>query len=131
VIQAGVGAASGLGRFSTDRGSSQNQLQKEDTSPLLVPVLALDDAGLAPPDLIKMDIEGGETNALLGARRMLREHRPIVLVALHGPEQRAACPRILRDAGLLVFDLDGKLFHGSAPSNEIYALPGPMSGFGG
>lgn len=56
---------------------------------------------------------------------------PIVSVALHGPEQRAACPRILRDAGLLGFDLDGKLFDGSAPSDEIYALPGPMSGLGG
>ena len=38
--------------------------------------------------------------------------------------------RILREAGLLVFDLDGKLFDGSAPSNEIYALPRPMSGCG-
>ena len=131
VIQAAVGAASGLSRFSTERGPCQNQLQAEDTSPLLVPVLALDDTGLAPPDVIKMDIEGGETDALLGARRMLREHRPIVLVALHGPEQRAACPRILREAGLLVFDLDGKSFDGSARSDEIYASPGPMSGFGG
>jgi len=125
VIQAAVGAVSGLGRFSTERGSCQNQLQAEGMSPLTVPVLALDDAELSPPDVIKMDIEGGETDALLGARRMLREHRPVVLVALHGSEQRAACPRILREAGLLVFDLDGKLFAGSAPSDEIYALPGP------
>jgi len=131
VIQAAVGAVSGLGRFSTERGPCQNQLQAEDTSRLLVPVLALDDAGLAPPEVIKMDIEGGETDALLGARRMLREHRPVVLVALHGSEQRATCPRILREAGLVVFDLDGKLFSGSAPSDEIYALPRPMNGFEG
>jgi FkbM family methyltransferase len=33
-------------------------------------------------DVLKMDIEGGEEAALLGARETLREHRPVVLMEL-------------------------------------------------
>lgn len=37
-----------------------------------------------PPALIKMDIEGGEGNALKGAERVLSKHQPIFLIELHG-----------------------------------------------
>jgi hypothetical protein len=37
----------------------------------MVAVLSLDSAGLPPPDLIKMDIEGGESHALRDAKRIL------------------------------------------------------------
>jgi FkbM family methyltransferase len=42
------------------------------------------------PDLIKMDIEGGEVLALGGMRRTLGEARPLMLVELHGPQAAAA-----------------------------------------
>jgi FkbM family methyltransferase len=38
------------------------------------------------PDIIKIDIEGGEIFALLGMQQLLNEHNPIVFLELHGPE---------------------------------------------
>jgi hypothetical protein len=39
---------------------------------------------LAPPDLVKMDIEGAEVAALRGASKLLDEHRPTLICELHG-----------------------------------------------
>jgi FkbM family methyltransferase len=42
--------------------------------------------GKPVPQVVKMDIEGGETLALPGMRRLLTEARPLILMELHGPE---------------------------------------------
>jgi FkbM family methyltransferase len=42
--------------------------------------------GSPPPQVIKMDIEGGEVLALAGMPRTLAEIRPVLLVELHGAE---------------------------------------------
>ena len=47
-----------------------------------VPSVRLDDFG--SPDLIKMDIEGGEGLAMIGALRILAEEKARIFVALHG-----------------------------------------------
>jgi len=39
-----------------------------------------------PPDLIKIDIEGGEVLALKGMKSILQSVRPIVLIEVHGKE---------------------------------------------
>lgn len=39
---------------------------------------------LRPPDFIKMDIEGAETDAIKGMRNVMRRYRPTVLIELHG-----------------------------------------------
>jgi FkbM family methyltransferase len=123
VIQAAVGAARGLRAFTVDRGITQNCLTETNTSPLTVTVLDLDSLDEAPPDLIKMDIEGGESEALKGASRILSERRPIILVALHGPEHRRACPEILRAAGYRVFTFEHTAIPGDSPVSEILGLP--------
>jgi FkbM family methyltransferase len=38
------------------------------------------------PQVVKVDIEGGEVMALPGMRRLLREGKPLVFLELHGPE---------------------------------------------
>ncbi|OGX38619.1 MAG: hypothetical protein A3C53_04150 [Omnitrophica WOR_2 bacterium RIFCSPHIGHO2_02_FULL_68_15] len=49
-----------------------------------VPVTSLDtwmaERGLDPPDLIRMDMEGGEPGALKGMARTLAEHSPDLVV---------------------------------------------------
>jgi FkbM family methyltransferase len=55
-----------------------------------VPTAPLDDLLDHTPDLIKMDIEGGELSALRGMSRLLREPRPPRLIIEHNPESARA-----------------------------------------
>jgi FkbM family methyltransferase len=50
---------------------------------------------VAPPDYIKMDIEGAEFKALLGARKCFQRCRPTLFLATHGQEVHEACCRLL------------------------------------
>lgn len=63
--------------------------------------VALDD-GLAhwgPPGLVKIDVEGAELEVLMGARRVLADHRPHLMVETHSRELEAACGDLLVAAG--------------------------------
>jgi FkbM family methyltransferase len=51
------------------------------------------------PDIIKCDIEGGEYEALIGARDTLRRCRPVILLATHGEEVHSRCCQLLSDLG--------------------------------
>jgi FkbM family methyltransferase len=51
------------------------------------------------PNVIKCDIEGGEYEALIGARDTLRRCRPVILLATHGAEVHSRCCRLLSDLG--------------------------------
>jgi FkbM family methyltransferase len=50
---------------------------------------------IAPPDCIKMDIEGAESRALLGAQECFERYRPKLFLALHGREVHDECCRLL------------------------------------
>lgn len=56
-----------------------------------------------PPDIVKMDIEGGEVLALPGMSRILKEIRPVMLLELHGPEAARATWDILKNAGYRIY----------------------------
>jgi hypothetical protein len=121
VVQAAVGSSPSLCGFSSDRPVCQNHLTVEDDR-LLVPVISLDSITLGPPDVIKMDIEGGESEALSGARRLLFKYKPIVVLALHGLEQARFCPEFLRSCGYRIFDLTDNPIEGVPVGEEIYAV---------
>ena len=57
------------------------------------------------PDVIKMDIEGGEIHALAGAADTLARHRPVVLSELTG-EEGAEVVRFLDEHGYTMWDLE-------------------------
>jgi len=63
---------------------------KGHTEVLEVSGIALDDFVFhdhnPAPDLIKMDIEGGEVLALAGMTRLLHDSKPLILIELHGTE---------------------------------------------
>lgn len=49
-------------------------------------------------DLIKMDIEGAEPNALRGAREVIRKYKPrLTISAYHAPDHPAAIPAVVRE----------------------------------
>jgi hypothetical protein len=63
--------------------------------------VALDDYARdhRPPTLLKVDVEGAEGEVLRGATRLLREHRPHVLVETHSAELERECGDLLIAAG--------------------------------
>jgi FkbM family methyltransferase len=57
-----------------------------------------------PPNFIKMDIEGAEGKAMLGAVRLLSEHRPSLLLEIHGKPGREVWP-ILQDLNYKIVNI--------------------------
>ena len=80
-----VHASGGMGKVAGSAGRD-DWVESEIT----IPGVALDGfvyaEGNPPPQVVKMDIEGGEVLALPGMRRVLTEARPLMLMELHGPE---------------------------------------------
>ena len=128
VISAALADRPGLGRFSIDAKQTENSLSSNSCSPLFVPTARLDDLDLPPPDLIKMDIEGGESDALVGAERILRDIRPTIFLALHGEEHRRQCSALLRKHKCALFDIEGRLIDGEVETDEIYAIANEKTG---
>jgi len=54
------------------------------------------DERIAPPNYIKMDIEGAEFHALLGARQCFEHHKPVLFLATHGRDIHKKCFELLQ-----------------------------------
>lgn len=69
-------------------------------SVIRVPVITLDqelDHAVSPPDFLKIDVEGHELAVLQGARRLLAQHRPIILLEVNNTVGQVA--DLLREYG--------------------------------
>jgi FkbM family methyltransferase len=93
-----VHASGGMGKAAGSAGRD-DQYQREVT----VPGLSLDEfvfeQGNPLPQVVKMDIEGGEVMALPGMHRILVEGHPLMLMELHGPESSRVAWETLTSAG--------------------------------
>jgi hypothetical protein len=80
--------------FETGQGMASNISNRGTT---FIQCVALDDAiPTLAPNLIKMDIEGAEYNALLGARLIISTHTPGLAVSLyHRPEHLWQLPMLV------------------------------------
>jgi hypothetical protein len=58
--------------------------------------------------VIKCDVEGGEFDALTGARGILAEYRPHVFLATHGPEVHRQCCDLLASLHYELDSLDAR-----------------------
>lgn len=93
------------------------------------------ESGAPMPDVIKMDVEGFEVEALDGAVDILRTGRTVWLIGLHGDLQTVGCFARLRSHGCRIFEFDGREIAEGAPSGlfEVVVLPpgrDPQSIFG-
>ena len=104
VIPAAVGERPGECRFETRIGTGLGYVS--DTGNRRVDMVSLDDlvgsGKLPPPDVIKIDVEGGEMGVLKGATELLRRHRPITVVSTHGDAIREECVAYLEGEGFQV-----------------------------
>jgi FkbM family methyltransferase len=93
-----VHASGGMGKAFGSAGRQDPYL-----SEISVPGISLDEfvyeLGNPPPQVIKMDIEGGEVLALPGMQRVLADARPLMLMELHGPESSRVAWESLTGAG--------------------------------
>lgn len=60
--------------------------------------------GHPPPDFIKLDVEGAEGRAMRGARRLLAERRPGLLLEIHGEPGREVWP-LLKELSYTATDI--------------------------
>ena len=84
-----VHASGGMGKLASAQGRDENYADE-----IHVNTITLDETvfeqGLPAPELVKLDIEGGEGQAIKGMRRILQEKRPTLLIELHGQEAAQA-----------------------------------------
>ena len=102
-----------------------------------VRTIALDDfvaeTGLIP-DLVKMDIEGAEFDALVGFRRTIEEHHPILILEQQPDDDR--CFRFLQERGYEALDLSNyrsvdsfvAIPAGVVVTDMLYARPDRIAG---
>lgn len=103
-----VGDRRGTVRFSHGTGTGTGCVCAEgETS---VEMIALDeaiDAGIVEaPDLIKIDVEGAEMLVLTGAKKLLAEKRPLLVLAVHTDELERECRDLLEPMGYEFEDLN-------------------------
>jgi FkbM family methyltransferase len=72
--------------------------------------LSLDDAyssdSIPKPNIIKIDIEGAELQALPSAYNLARQLKPLIILELHNPECDAAAWKFSQDVGYALRSLD-------------------------
>lgn len=120
VIDAAVSDAEGSAWFEKGASSSMGGIsQTGDFEVRAVSIDALISRGEIPiASLIKMDIEGGEYRALLGARTLLTEHHPTIFLATHGRDVHKSCCDYLSSLGYTLSPVVGESV---AETDEIIA----------
>lgn len=74
-----------------------------------------------PPQLIKIDVEGGEDRVFLGAKGILRQHRPIIICELHVPDSTRHALEILQKYDYSNFYLENN--YSEITSQNISSIP--------
>ncbi|MEQ8710420.1 MAG: FkbM family methyltransferase [Rhodospirillales bacterium] len=65
----------------------------------------LDDLDIPPPDIMKLDVEDHESEVLEGGRRILDEHRPLVLFESRDSEDGGKAGELLESHGYSLYSL--------------------------
>jgi FkbM family methyltransferase len=123
-----VGPSRGMGKLDGSAGRQEVDYQGS----INVKGISLDDfvfgQGNPPPNLVKMDIEGGEVLALPGMQRLLETVCPVVLLELHGPQSAQAAWESLSAGGYAIHEIapgfpEVKSFERLGWKSYLVALP--------
>jgi FkbM family methyltransferase len=107
-IEAAVADHEGMVSFSEGNSTCEGAIRE--TGTLLVHALRLDTfiEQARVPDVMKIDVEGGELDALRGAKRLLTEHHPVIFLATHSNELDRKCREFLLQCGYQVENLENR-----------------------
>lgn len=101
LFESAVGQAPGKARFDDRTGTGTGSLS--DDGSLVVDVVVIDDlydtGQITPPQVLKIDVEGGEEDVLAGARRTINTCKPWIVLSTHGAEIHRRCMRYLQESG--------------------------------
>jgi len=101
VHELALGDLDGMARFDDAAGHTQGHLSAAGV--LEVRCARIDTlvaaGAIAPPDLMKMDVEGAEAAVLKGAAEVLSRYKPAIFLATHGRQVHVECCRFLSGLG--------------------------------
>jgi len=120
VMEAAVSDHDGTTRFEMHACRFQGRLASQ--GGLSVRVVSLDHLiatrEIPSPDYLKIDVEGAEFGVLRGAKQLLLDKHPTIVLALHGEEVGRKCRQFLQDLGYHMETLNDRPLESS---DEIFA----------
>ncbi len=82
---------------------------------------------IAPPELMKIDVEGAEAMVLAGARETIRRHRPMIFAEVHSSALLSECRALLEADGYVIETFDHDPANALAKDVfQIEAKPGAL-----
>lgn len=118
VVRCAVSNISGQTFFQDNGDHCTGHIVKE--GPLKVETVSLDDFVLlnknAPPEYLKIDVEGAEDLVLEGANKILNQYKPEIFLATHNLEVDNICRQILNDQNYNITKIPGY-------DDELYCVP--------
>lgn len=83
---------------------------------------------IAPPALMKIDVEGAEAMVLAGARETIRTHRPVIFAEVHSTSLLDQCRKLLEADGYNIEYIN--VYSTAAHSRDVFQIkgvPGPSA----
>ncbi|MGI8863912.1 MAG: FkbM family methyltransferase [Solirubrobacteraceae bacterium] len=135
VIPKAVSARSGVGRLQIVDDQSWSKLEEYGEHPnteqvIEIELVSIDDlvasGAIAPPTLVKIDVEGAELAVLEGMHTTITQHRPAIICELHDTHREFVAAMAAR--GYRVINLEGTIpVAQEGASAHALALP-PLDG---
>jgi len=125
LFNAALGAKGGFAELKTHteagefRGGASSIIKRKGYAPALLeraPMLALDNLGLKNITLLHLDIEGYEAEALMGAKALILQSKPIILLE----DNPKACAAILAPMGYTLAFSRGSLDYWALPEDMAF-----------
>jgi FkbM family methyltransferase len=124
VLDVAVSDREGFANFDDTAPPAMGSISERGS--LTVRTVTLDDLLAAktvgPPRFMKIDVEGGEVQVLQGAAKILRDFRPVIFLATHGPQIHKDCMELLTQSGYRLTSVDERPVE---QSDELLATPTP------
>jgi len=100
IVPKAVSKENSMSLFKVGKNSSVGKIAED--GELKIKTVSLDkfiESDNPPPNFIKMDIEGAEYDALIGAKDTLKKYRPVIFLATHGKDIHKKCINLLISFG--------------------------------